>query len=637
MPTLTERQGVLLQLLSEMTDPITNAALADLLGVSPRTVRYDIARVNRLTNAPLIEAARGGHLLNLPEYRRLVKRLASVDRAGDDRERILLAMVNGFDGDLFELAQQQMMSDATVRTLIRELNEQLAERNLRIASVCGVLRLEGTEFDRRRLMGDLLSAALSDPHGVAGRVASVLPDVDLERVRRVVEHNLQLMRPAVGDMDLWNLSMNAAICLQRYESPLEGAVAGEPTGPEAVRVSERLVDELAIEFPTRLLGRNDRHYMGVLLNALVGTRQAPGELRDVAVGPDLEYIVGEAIRDAVSHFNLKVDMERLQSALTGHVRRLLGRSGKIVYFRNSLRESLRTRSPVLYDVAVFLAHRLSTALRLEISDDEIGLLVIYIGLYIEDDDSELREVRAVVVCPEYQTLRDWILANLAAVFSNRLHIVEIVSSAAEVPLVDVDLILITTGETSSSADAVQISALLSDIDIERIGKGIDAVVRSRLRSRIEAGIESFLSPELFFRDLEFASARETILNLCGHLQEAGVVPGGFTQSVLLRESYSSTVFAQRFAVPHAMEFMASETKIAILIPKKPIDWGEDSRVSMVLLLAIKNDDYESFVAFYQAFIRALYDPDVFSRLRAAEGYVEFCRVLVDGLPARLGD
>lgn len=242
-----------------------------------------------------------------------------------------------------------------------------------------------------------------------------------------------------------------------------------------------------------------------------------------------------------------------------------------------------------------------------------------------------------MVCPEYQTLRDWILANLAAVFSNRLHIVEIVSSAAEVPLVDVDLILITTGETSSSADAVQISALLSDIDIERIGKGIDAVVRSRLRSRIEAGIESFLSPELFFRDLEFASARETILNLCGHLQEAGVVPGGFTQSVLLRESYSSTVFAQRFAVPHAMEFMASETKIAILIPKKPIDWGEDSRVSMVLLLAIKNDDYESFVAFYQAFIRALYDPDVFSRLRAAEGYVEFCRVLVDGLPARLGD
>ena len=55
----------------------------------------------------------------------------------------------------------------------------------------------------------------------------------------------------------------------------------------------------------------------------------------------------------------------------------------MLYFRNTLRESLRSRSPFLYDAAVYLADKLSRLLGIFFTDDEIGLLAIYIGLYSE--------------------------------------------------------------------------------------------------------------------------------------------------------------------------------------------------------------------------------------------------------------
>ncbi|EFT53570.1 hypothetical protein HMPREF9569_00880, partial [Cutibacterium acnes HL078PA1] len=56
------------------------------------------------------------------------------------------------------------------------------------------------------------------------------------------------------------------------------------------------------------------------------------------------------------------------------------------------------------------------------------------------------------------------------------------------------------------------------------------------------------------------------------MERNGIVPDAFRESIFLREGYSSTVFFRTFAVPHAMDFLAYETKIAVLIPSTPINW-----------------------------------------------------------------
>lgn len=46
--SFTERETLVIEVLREAGRPIVGAHLADLLGISPRTLRYDIGRINRL-------------------------------------------------------------------------------------------------------------------------------------------------------------------------------------------------------------------------------------------------------------------------------------------------------------------------------------------------------------------------------------------------------------------------------------------------------------------------------------------------------------------------------------------------------------------------------------------------------------
>ena len=66
MILFSERQSLLIELLSELDHVITGRELADLLGVSPRTLRYDISRINGMAKADVIEASPKGYLLNPP-------------------------------------------------------------------------------------------------------------------------------------------------------------------------------------------------------------------------------------------------------------------------------------------------------------------------------------------------------------------------------------------------------------------------------------------------------------------------------------------------------------------------------------------------------------------------------------------
>ncbi|ADD99872.1 hypothetical protein U6R59_05000 [Cutibacterium acnes] len=50
-------------------------------------------------------------------------------------------------------------------------------------------------------------------------------------------------------------------------------------------------------------------------------------------------------------------------------------------------------------------------------------------------------------------------------------------------------------------------------------------------------------------------------------------------------------------------------------------------MSLVLLLAINEGDYDDFVRFYQPLISVLYDRELFTELRSMSSYHEFMKFL----------
>jgi lichenan operon transcriptional antiterminator len=610
----------MLEVLREAGRPIVGAHLADLLGVSPRTLRYDIGRINRMRGVPLVASDAGGYSLNLAAYRQALSQELPVTSMLDDDERVLLYLLDHELCDVYDAARDCYLSESAVRSVTARLAPRLAAHGLALSVTGTRIALHGSELDRRRVLGGLVREATNAAIGSQWRLRRLLPDIDLETVESAIEAGLAGSAEPIDDISRQNLVVNLAICLQRSGYPIDVGPAAAASASDDDR-TRAVVDALLHAFGSRIVSDGDRAY----LQRLVGVALDNSADQPVPAGADddaITEVVSRALDDCIAHFDLKVQREKLITSISQHTRRLVARKATLVYFRNGLRESLRTRSPYLYDVAVYLAHKISSSLEVWVTDDEISLFAIYLGLYTENGDDAPDAVRVTIVCPRYQTLREWLLARFVEHLGEKVAIVDVVTTMQAADATDCEVIVTTISGGNSVRPVVEISALCSEMDLDTVRAEVARIREERLRRRTGSALARFLDPRLFFVDAQHRSSADTIDFMCDQMIAIGKVPASYAQSVKVREEYSSTAFAYRFAVPHSMDFIAHQTTIAVLIPKAPIKWGETD-VVMVLMLALNQDDYIDFTWFYQQLVHLLCDPELFSELRGKRDFSSF--------------
>jgi lichenan operon transcriptional antiterminator len=619
--SFSERESLILEVLREAARPIVGAHLADLLGVSPRTLRYDIGRINRMRGVPLVESDAAGYSLNLAAYRQALSQELPVTSALDDDERLLVYLLDHELCDVYDAARDCYVSESTVRSATARLAPRLEAHGLTLALNGSKIVVHGSELDRRRVLGSLVREATNAAIGSQWRLRRLLPDIELEAVERAIEKGLEGWSEPLDDISRQNLVVNLAICLQRSAHPMEPHV-DQPGSETSDKRTAGVLGALLDAFPSRMVSEGDRVYLQRLVWVALDNSTSDDPGVEGAEDAAISEVVTHAVDDCVAHFDLKVQREKLITSITQHTRRLVARKATLVYFRNGLRESLRTRSPYLYDVAVYLAHKISSSLEVWVTDDEISLFAIYLGLYTDSGDDSADMVRVTIVCPRYQTLREWLLARFVEHLGEKLAIVDVVTTMQAADATDCEMIVTTTGGGNASHPVVEISALCSEMDLDSVRAEVARMRDERLRRRTGSALARFLDPRLFFVDAQLKSSAETIDFMCDQMITAEKVPTSYTMSVKVREDYSSTAFAYRFAVPHSMDFIAHQTTIAVLIPKAPIRWGETD-VVLVLMLALNQDDYIDFTWFYQQLVQLLCDPDLFSELRSKRDFPSF--------------
>ena len=71
---------------------------------------------------------------------------------------------------------------------------------------------------------------------------------------------------------------------------------------------------------------------------------------------------------------------------------------------NLISENIRETSPFVYDVAVHLAKTLEDTFQIQVIDEEIGLLSIYIGFIIEQSHTIDDKVKVLIICNDYKDM-----------------------------------------------------------------------------------------------------------------------------------------------------------------------------------------------------------------------------------------
>lgn len=640
---LSERQRRILEIIAARDVPTTGGAIASVLGVSVRTVQSEIARINA-TDTLIVSSNRGYELARLAAAMPLdTSEHPSGREAATDRHDILKLLLesdsHGAPLTIGDLSEQLYLSVPATGRRLKQLRPLLQRFNISITRKSGVISLAGSERDKRRLIGYLVTeeAGTSFPSGEIP--ASSFGNLDYRKTERAISTALSMHGYRIRRGYEKSLVTTIAIALERMS---RGSSISDGEPPEKSPFINCARDICRLYPDMEEVEAGDVSYLASLLMG-----QIEPCIPDDAITGGIEFSdfvrrIERIVNDVLETFSLHIDFSQELYNFAQHIRALIERADGVQIASADMLENIKMTCPFVYELSVLISQKLAAELDITIEDDELGFVCIHVGMLVESARaSEL--VHISLLCDQYRSLSTRIEEELGRRFSD----IVLISTPDHVDAVDenrtemangrtddgirkpnqIDLIITTRNALGGRRGVVLISPFFTTSDLLKIESAIGLCLKRKHAARTYRLLSPFFSKDLFFRTAEALDREQTISFLGEKLVDAGVVDTSFIDSVRTREDLSSTSFFNLFALPHALDMNARKTMVAALVDERGVAWGDET-VSVVLMIAVCRDDRGKFMEIYDAVARALCDERRARRLAASTSLDEFLELLV---------
>lgn len=607
---------------------VTASALADALGVTPRSIRSYVTAANaRVAPGLAVESGPQGYRAG-PEA---AAALRSGGDGGTPRDRLhtlVRALLDAPEGiDVFDTADALHVSPATLDADLARVRGLLGGTELTLERSASRARLRGTEGAQRRLLSKLAHdemdagsfdlAALRRTLGEGSVGAQAFGPFKTELVARLGE-----LGWFVNEFGIADVVMHIAIAADRTsrDRPLDADNAGGGRRPTQTQVAQ-IIEELADRHLGVRLGSADLQHLSTLVLTRVVAPDAGEDAASASapssLDPEVEAAVREVVTAAAEEFLVDIAHDDFVSRLALHVQNLLHRAREQAWSRNPLTRSLKSTYPMIFEVAVFIASRLQQRLGIPLPDDEIAYIAMHVGGRLERSRRADQLLTATIVCPGYYDLHELLRSSVDRSLGQAIEVVGVETRVdPDWSAIDTDLVLTTIDPLVVADRIVRIQPFLTDADVERVQAAAGRIRRSRRLARLRAELERYFEPSAFLRGLDRSAqeGEEGVIRALGALlQERGVIDAEYVERTIERERLSSTAFTDALAVPHALEMTASRTAIAIGIADPSIPWG-DGRVQVVALVAFSETDREAFQTVFEQFVEVFSERDSVQRI-----------------------
>jgi len=643
---MTKRQEQLINLLLREPGWITAGSLADLLGVTPRSVRSYIAQLNARSpaagtatgSAPdahttlPIESGPAGYRAD----RAALAALRSESARTSTRDRLhglvreLLEAQTGID--LRRTAQRLYVSEATVESDLVRVRELLTGTGVTVQRSGSRALLVGDELAQRRLVSKLAHEEMErgsfDGEGL--RRAAGLGSLEAESFgpfKRELAAQLAEQGYYVNEFASTDVVLHVAIAADRvsHGHPLEGTHL--PPSAQQERLAG-VVGALAFQHFGVSLGQGDlQHLASLVLTRVVASDGSAGT--EVPLDAEVERAVILAVGHAAEEYLVDIAHADFIRRLSLHVQNLVHRAREQAWSRNPLTKSLKATYPMIFQVAVSIASDIGEQLNVAIREDEIAYIAMHVGGRLERSRRAEAALTATIVCPGYYELHDLLRSRLDESLGPGIEVTAVETRVdPDWAAMDTDLVLTTIEPPVPDERTVQLAPFVTDADMERISAVASKRRRTRRLTRLRGELERYLSPEAFIRPLRAKDEEDAIRQLSAPLVARGIIDEDYVLGTIERERLSSTAFTEALAVPHALTMTARRTALSIGIAEGSISWGE-GRIQVVALAAFSESERDAFQTIFEQLVEVLSERESLQRiLRRGTDFTKFLDELV---------
>lgn len=626
-----QRLAQLFTLLQNETLP--QEELAQRLSVSTRTVRADITALNALLlhyGAQFILTRGSGYQLVIHDptrYQTLEEsapKAQHIPRTAADRIHFLLVrfLTSAFSIKLEDLADTWFVSRATLQGDMVDVRERFQRYQLTLETrPRHGMKLFGSEVSIRACLTDLLwelsqSGPLNPLIGEEAFDASV-PTL----LAGVLQETLTRHHVRLTDAGERFICLYGAVAVRRVSEGYPLADFSAEDVAQNVRDAARELANTMQQLAGKLLAPAEEEWLCVHLAARQVQDVDPGTIS----ADDDEALVNYILRYINQQYNYNLlDDAQLRADLLTHIKTMITRVRYQIMIPNPLLENIKQHYPMAWDMTLAAVSSWGKYTPYAISENEIGFLVLHIGVGLERhyNIGYQRQPQVLLVCDTSNAMvrmieailqRKYPQLEIAATLSQREY--EQREEIAE------DFVISTVRISEKEKPVVTIAPFPTDYQLDQIGKLV-------LVDRTRPWMLNKYFDEAHFQVIDTPMDQQALFAaLCQQLQQEGFVGAEFHGSVVEREAIVSTMLGDGIALPHALGLLAKKTVVYTVIAPHGIAWGDET-AHIIFLLAISKSEYEEAMAIYDIFVTFLRERAM-TRLAATRSFAEFKTVAME--------
>ncbi|MGL4427366.1 MAG: BglG family transcription antiterminator [Silvania sp.] len=609
--------------------------LAQRLSVSTRTVRADITALNALLadhGVQFILSRGNGYQLKIDDVARYQllqdahPRAIRIPRSGPERVHYLVVrfLTAAFSLKLEDLADEWFISRATLQSDMADVREWFQRYHLTLETrPRHGMKLFGSEMAIRACLTDLLWK-LAQQDSLNPLVTEVALNAGVpEQLVRVLHETCTRHQIRLTDEGELFLRLYCAVSVRRISEgyPLPEFSAEEVA--DNVRDAARDIASAIAQLADKALSPSEENWLCVHIAARQVQEISPSAIN----ADDEEALVNYILRyiNTQYNYNLLSDAQ-LHADLLTHIKTMITRVRYQIMIPNPLLDNIKQHYPMAWDMTLAAVSGWGKYTPYAISENEIGFLVLHIGVGLERhyNIGYQRQPRVLLVCDAGNAMVRMIEAVLQRKYPQvevsrtlTLREYELMESISE------DFVISTARIAEKAKPVVTIAPFPTEYQLEQIGK---LVLVDRTRPWM---LEKYFDAS-HFRIIEQPIDQQTLFQeLCAQLQDEGFVGAEFLDSVVEREAIVSTLLGDGIALPHSLGLLAQKTVVYTVLAPHGIQWGDET-AHVIFLLAISKSEYEEAMAIYDIFVNFLRERAV-TRLCGCRDFAAFKSVAMESL------
>ncbi len=639
----SKRIAQLIDILERANTWISGPVLAKMLGSSERSIRNYISEINKADGAPVIESRKEGYrLASLPALDE------QVDTPALQRQHYILSRLVNSRGELsiFDLAEELHISESTLCNTVLPRVRQLAKNyDLSCETHNFTVRLSGREQDKRKLIGHIATHNSYGYFSSTNTLKDMFPDFDIEGILSNLVSICQRSELIINDFALNNLLVHLLVIIIRIGSnnilsehddiiDAEGLIAQFKQRDGIMGCASHISRYLEREFHCTI-SQTDFQQI-IMLIAISVDRFSYDELTLDNLAQVIEQSFLNAIQTIGNETTRRYDIppfdESLLLRLTLHMYNACQRAAYRVSYPNPLSGQIKMEHAPVYDMAVFFAHRFSSLYGVTLNEDEVSFIAFHLGAYLERCATPDHVATCVIIVEEYHDFAQQLTSGIERILGEDATVIAVMNLDAFLRgAPECDLVISTIDVPVRHGTKVLIGPILTKQSARKIQDKLSDVLEDKRMGRARQFLQRVMRPELYCRNTSHGGNPDSHIDRLGELCISnGLACDDFIADVHLRESVSSTAFAECLALPHAINVFPERSFIAVLQSDIPIPWGRHS-VHFVMLMGISKDEMGLFRDALDLIIELFASVEKTTALLQAKTYDEFVDAFTRGI------